>query len=44
MMQHSNGSLSPRIATRLAQLSVPVMLSVCAVCNRTRDWFAAISE
>lgn len=23
-------------------VEVPVMLSVCAVCNRTRDWFAAV--
>jgi len=22
-------------------IEVPVMLSVCAVCNRTRDWFPA---
>ena len=23
-------------------VEVPVMLSVCAVCNRTRGWFAAV--
>ena len=25
-----------------SNLEVPVMLSVCAVCNRTRGWFATV--
>ena len=41
----SSGACGPTVDPELARLiEVPVMLSVCSVCNRTRHWFPAAAE